>query len=224
MRPSASSATQRSSQAARSRVSSALLASVQLLSEGSDLNTGGSLAKAEARAKANISTVRLDPEEVAFRPIPHLGAMENLTAQAVARVEPVRTMGVFSAFQPQGAKEFVAIPNWAALNEAAMPFAVTVANTGSLKGAGDLLEREEPALLIVDKAATTANPSQYYLVARQSSISLGSGAAAEIVDVFPGRDVMDMERDGSATVIGRVVLAVRAPGGLGDGMTTEFVA
>ena len=93
-----------------------------------------------------------------------------------------------------------------------------------IKGAGDLSEREEPALLICDKASTTPSPSSFYMVARQSSISLAGGQAAEIIDIFPGREVMDMERDGSCVVIGRVVLAVRAPGGLGDGMTTEFVA
>ena len=85
-------------------------------------------------------------------------------------------------------------------------------------------EREEPALLVCDKASTTPSPSSYYMVARQSSISLSGGQAAEIIDVLPGRDVMDMERDGGCTVIGRVVLAVRAPGGMGDGMTTEFVS
>ena len=37
--------------------------------------------------------------------------------------------------------------------------------------------------------------------------------------MFGGKETMAMERDGSCTVIGRVVLAVRAPGlGRDDGM------
>ena len=103
------------------------------LAEGSDLNTGGALAKAQARAAANINTVRLDPEEVAFKPVPHLGTMDRLTSQAVNQVQQVITSGVFNVFQPAGAREFVAVPAWAALAEAVAPFAVTVGNTGTLK-------------------------------------------------------------------------------------------
>ena len=103
------------------------------LAEGSDLSTGGALAKAQARAAANISTVRLDPEEVAFKPVPHLGTMDRLTSQAVNQVQQVITSGVFNVFQPAGAREFVALPAWAALAEAVAPFAVTVGNTGTLK-------------------------------------------------------------------------------------------
>lgn len=194
------------------------------LAEGSELNTGGSLAKAEAMARANINTVRLDAEEIAFKPIPHLGPMDRLTTSAASQVQQIITMGLFNVFQPAGAREFVALPAWAALGEAAAPFAVTVGNTGTLKGAGDLSQREEPALIVVDRAAVTPSPSFYYLCARYSSLLVGAGDRAEIVDIFPGRDVMDMERDGNCTVIGRVVLAVRAPGGMGDGLTTEFIA
>ena len=80
--------------------------------------------------------------------------------------------------------------------------------------------------MIVDKAAQTPNPGFFYLAVRESKIQLAGmgGRNAEILDVFPGKEVMDMEREGTCTVIGRVVLAVRAPGGKGDGMTTEFVA
>jgi hypothetical protein len=44
-----------------------------------------------------------------------------------------------------------------------------------------------------------------------------------VIDVYPGRDVMEMESENIVTVLGRVVLCVRAPGGMDDGMTTEFV-
>ena len=99
-----------------------------------------------------------------------------------------------------------------------------MSNTGKLSGAGDLSQREEPATLVVDKAANTPAPGNYYLVARESSIQLAGGKGAVVIDVYPGRECMDIERNGQGTVIGRVVLAVRAPGGTGDGMTTEFVA
>ena len=116
------------------------------------------------------------------------------------------------------------MPAWAALASAQIPFAILVSNTGKLSGAGDLSQREEPATLVVDKAANTPAPGNYYLVARESSIQLAGGKGAVVIDVYPGRECMDIERNGQGTVIGRVVLAVRAPGGTGDGMTTEFVA
>ena len=194
------------------------------LSEGSDLMEGGLFAKAQADAKANISTVRLDPEELAFRPVPYLGPMESLSVEKVIAVQPVARTGVFNTFVPQGAKEWIAMPAWAALASAQIPFAILVSNTGKLSGAGDLSQREEPATLVVDKAANTPGPGNYYLVARESSIQLAGGKGAVVIDVYPGRECMDIERNGQGTVIGRVVLAVRAPGGTGDGMTTEFVA
>ena len=194
--------------------------------EDEALAEGGTMAKANAEARANISTVRLDKDELAFRPVPMLGPLEKLTADAVIAVQPIAPNGVFNTFAPAGAKNWVALPSWAALGEARTPFAVLVGNTGSLRGAGDLSQREEPALLIVDKAAQTPNPGFFYLAVRESKIQLAGmgGRNAEILDVFPGKEVMDMEREGTCTVIGRVVLAVRAPGGKGDGMTTEFVA
>jgi hypothetical protein len=71
----------------------------------------------------------------------------------------------------------------------------------------------------VDKADQTPNPTSFYLAVRESSIQLSGGRGAEILDVFGGKETMAMERDGSCTVIGRVVLAVRAPGlGRDDGM------
>ena len=176
------------------------------------------------QAKSSIQVVRLDKDELAFRPIPMLGALERLTANAVIAVQPIAPRGVFSAFVPEGAKEWVALPAWAALAESRVPFAVLVDNTGTLRGAGDLSAREEPALLIIDKGSQTPQPGNYYLAVRESSIQLAGGKGAEIIDVFPGKETMEMERDGSCTVIGRVVLAVRAPGGMTDGMTTEFVA
>lgn len=185
---------------------------------------GGLMGKANAAGNAKIQAVRLDAEELLFRPIPMLGPLEKLSPAAVIAVEEVRPKGLFNVFKPVGAQQWVALPSWAALSEAKVPFAVLVGNTGSLRGAGDLSEREEPALLIVDKANQTPSPKNFYLAVRQSSIQLSGGKGAEIVDVFPGKETMEMERDGKCTVIGRVVLAVRAPGmGRDDGMTTEFV-
>jgi hypothetical protein len=46
---------------------------------------------------------------------------------------------------------------------------------GALNGAGDLNMREEPCLIVVDKANTVAAPSFYYVCARQSSIMLTVG-------------------------------------------------
>jgi len=43
-----------------------------------------------ATARANINTVRLDADEIAFKPIPHLGSMERLTTGAVSAVQQVR--------------------------------------------------------------------------------------------------------------------------------------
>ena len=107
---------------------------------------------------------------------------------------------------------------------AKIPFAILVSNTGKLSGAGDLSQREEPATLVVDKANNTPAPGAYFLVARESSIQLAGGKGAVVIDVYPGRECMDIEKDGKGTVIGKVVLAVRAPGGQNDGMTTDFVA
>ena len=194
------------------------------LADGSDLMEGGLFAKAKADNAANIALVRLDPEELAFRPIPYLGPMESLSVEKVLAVQPVARTGVFNTFTPVGAKEWVAMPAWAALGSAKVPFAILVSNTGKLSGAGDLSQREEPATLVVDKANNTPAPGAYFLVARESSIQLAGGKGAVVIDVYPGRECMDIEKDGKGTVIGKVVLAVRAPGGQNDGMTTDFVA
>ena len=116
----------------------------------------------------------------------------------------------------------MALPAWSALTAAKVPFAVLVGNTGTLRGAGDLSDREEPALLIVDKADQTPNPTSFYLLVRESAIQLSGGGGAEVLDVYGGRETMEMERDGTCTVIGRVVLAVRAPGlGRDDGLGVD---
>ena len=192
------------------------------LAEGSDLMEGGLMGKANAAGNAKIQAVRMDAEELAFRPVPMLGPLEKLSPAAVIAVEEIKPNGVFNVFKPVGAQQWVALPSWAALAEAKVPFAVLVGNTGSLRGAGDLSEREEPALLIVGKASQTPSPTNFYLAVRESSIQLSGGKGAEILDVFPGKETMEMERDGKCTVIGRVVLAVRAPGlGRDDGMTAS---
>jgi hypothetical protein len=192
------------------------------LAEGSDLMEGGLMGTAKASGASKIQAVRLDAEELAFKPVPMLGPLEKLQPSAVIAVEAIKPNGMFNTFTPTGSKQWVALPSWAALAEAKVPFAVLVGNTGTLRGAGDLSEREEPALLIVDKAAQTPNPSSFYLAVRESSIQLAGGKGAEILDVFPGKETMEMERNGKCTVIGRVVLAVRAPGFRDDGMTTDF--
>lgn len=189
------------------------------LAEGSDLMEGGLMGKANAAGNAKIQAVRLDAEELAFKPVPMLGPLEKLQPAAVIAVEEIRPNGYFNVFKPVGAQQWVALPAWSALTAAKVPFAVLVGNTGTLRGAGDLSDREEPALLIVDKADQTPNPTSFYLAVRESSIQLAGGRGAEILDVFGGKETMAMERDGSCTVIGRVVLAVRAPGlGRDDGM------
>ena len=145
--------------------------------------------------------------------------------KAYQQVETNKSVGVFGVFTPPagGVKDWVALPKWAALEAATLPFAVLVDNTGELRNAGDLSSREEPGLLLVDKASTTPNPASYYLAARESRLQLSGGKNAEVIDVYPGRDVMEMESENIVTVLGRVVLCVRAPGGMDDGMTTEFV-
>ena len=189
------------------------------LAEGSDLMEGGTMGKANAAGNAKIQAVRLDADELAFKPVPMLGPLEKLQPAAVIAVEAIKPSGYFDVFKPVGAQQWVALPAWSALSAAKVPFAVLVGNTGTLRGAGDLSDREEPALLIVDKADQTPNPTSFYLAVRESSIQLSGGRGAEILDVFGGKETMAMERDGSCTVIGRVVLAVRAPGlGRDDGM------
>ena len=189
------------------------------LAEGSDLMEGGLMGKANAAGNAKIQAVRLDADELAFKPVPMLGPLEKLQPAAVIAVEEIRPNGSFNVFKPVGSQQWVALPAWSALTAAKVPFAVLVGNTGSLRGAGDLSDREEPALLIVDKADQTPTPTSFYLIVRESSIQLAGGGGAEILDVYGGKDVMAMERDGTCTVIGRVVLAVRAPGmGRDDGM------
>jgi hypothetical protein len=189
------------------------------LAEGSDLMEGGLMGKANAAGNAKIQAVRLDADELAFKPVPMLGPLEKLQPAAVIAVEEIRPNGSFNVFKPVGSQQWVALPAWSALSAAKVPFAVLVGNTGSLRGAGDLSDREEPALLIVDKADQTPTPTSFYLIVRESSIQLAGGGGAEILDVYGGKDVMAMERDGTCTVIGRVVLAVRAPGmGRDDGM------
>ena len=113
------------------------------------------MGKANAAGNSKIPAVRLDADELAFKPVPMLGPLEKLQPAAVIAVEEIRPNGSFNVFKPVGSQQWVALPAWSALSAAKVPFAVLVGNTGSLRGAGDLSDREEPALLIVDKADQT---------------------------------------------------------------------
>jgi hypothetical protein len=104
-----------------------------------------------------------------------------------------------------------------------LQFQLAPLHTGRLRNAGIISERAEPALIIVDKARSTPSPAAYFLASKKSSLVLSGSKEAEIFDIYPGRECMDMEKKGGVNVIGKVVLAVRAPGGGNDGMTTDFV-
>jgi len=141
---------------------------------------GGSLAKAQAEGKMNIAVVRLDRQELGFRAIPVLGDINKVTGASMNAIPSTKGEGVFGIFNPKGSAQWVALPNWDGLSVCKNPFAVSVSNTAALKNSGVLQDRQEPALLIVDRGQTTPSPSAFYLAAKKSTLMLaGMGGRAK---------------------------------------------
>ena len=70
------------------------------LAEGSDLMEGGLMGKANAAGNAKIQAVRLDAEELAFKPVPMLGPLEKLQPAAVIAVEEIKPNGSSTCSSP----------------------------------------------------------------------------------------------------------------------------
>lgn len=176
-----------------------------------------------------VSSVRLDFEEIEFRPIAVVGPLSKLTTKAVKLVQVLEKTAnndpsnIFKTFRPQGSSDWMAVPNWEALLTAKEPFATFVGNTAKeLPDVAGLNGKSEAAMVVIDRASTSALPSYYYLLAKKSSLVIGGAGDSETVNILSGKEVLTLEKNGATiTVLGRVVLAIRAPSVGGDGMTTD---
>ena len=188
-------------------------------------------ANAESRLMAvqPVSSVRLDFEEVEFRPVAVVGAFSKLTTKAIKLAQVVEKVGtndpsnIFKTFRPQGTSDWMAVPNWEALENSKEPIATFVGNTAKeLPNIDGLSNKSEAAMIIIDRGSTSASPAHYYLLAKKSSVVLSGAGESETVAIQSGAEVLQMEKSGaSLTVLGRVVVAIRAPSAGGDGMTTD---
>lgn len=212
---------------AKSRLSSAVEMFMSQVNAGTSLNNASESANEENAANAELQTVRLEEEELGFRPVPVIGNYNKLTSAKV------RTAGVFvkdghlfGVFTPQGNTDWVALPTWELLLDSGEPFAMFCDDTSKLPVEG-IKDKSEPGLLVADRKANSPSFGKYYLVSTKSSLVMaGSGSNAETVSIMDGKDILAAERAGKpVTTLARVLLCVRAPSrGVGDRMTTEFVS
>lgn len=176
-----------------------------------------------------VNSVRLDFDEIEFRPIAVVGALSKLTTKAIKLAQVLEQVGandpsnIFKTFRPQGTSDWMAVPNWEALANSKEPVATFVGDTAKeLPNVEGLNNKAEPAMIIIDRWNTSASPAHYYLLAKKSSVVLSGAGESETVAIQSGAEVLKMEKSGaSLTVLGRVVIAIRAPSMGGDGMTTD---
>ena len=188
-------------------------------------------ANAENRLMAvqPVSSVRLDFEEIEFRPVAVVGPFSKLTTKAIKLAQVLEKVGtndpsnIFKTFRPQGTSDWMAVPNWEALANSKEPIATFVGNTAKeLPNVDGLSNKSEAAMLVIDRGSTSASPAHFYLLAKKSSVVLSGAGDSETIAIQSGAEVLQMEKSGaSLTVLGRVVVAIRAPSAGGDGMTTD---
>ncbi len=163
----------------------------------------------EAAVQATLQVVRLEDEEAAFRPLPLLGMLDDVTPQMVTLAPRALSEGVFNAFRPAGNTTWVALPAWAKLQAIEAAVAVQVTDTRSLTSVPSLSAFAGPALLIINRDATEPDPKNYYMVAKASSLLIDAGGRNKIqkLDILPGLQAAAP----GATVCGQVILACRPP-------------
>eukprot|EP00887_Chlorella_sp_A99_P004991 scaffold4.g4991.t1 len=173
---------------------------------------GESAAAAAALPAATLTVLRMTRDELGFRPIAVAGSLQAATAAAVRAAPKVSAEGVFGNFRvpAEGAgQEWVGLPNWSIVAQAANPVALTVDNCAAVPEirAAAAAKTEEDAkrltgvgLVVVDTAADCSSPEpcRYYLVETgggRLSLAAGGapGAAAPLAPVLflcrpPARD------------------------------------
>jgi len=212
---------------AKSRLSSAVEMFMSQVNAGTSMVKASERANEESEVKAELQTVRLEAEELGFRPVPVVGNYNRLTSAKVRTAGVIVKDGnLFGVFTPPGNTDWVALPTWDLLLDAGEPFAMFCDDTSKLPVEG-IKDKSEPGLLVADRKANSPSFGKYYLVSTKSSLVMaGSGSNAETVSIMDGRDILAAERAGKpVTTLARVLLCVRAPSrGVGDGMTTGFVS
>jgi len=168
-------------------------------------------------ARAQVQIVRLESEEAAYRPVPLLGPLEDLSAEKLAAAPRCVTEGVFNAFRPAGGL-WVALPAWAKLAQMEQLAAISVADTRSLRSVPSLAAFPGPCLLLVERAgaggagaAQPPRPDSFYLVQKASSLLLDArgGRGVARLEIAAGAEVT--AGGGGVTLLGRLVLACRPP-------------
>jgi len=160
---------------------------------------------------AQLQVVRLESEEAAFRPLPLLGFLDDVTPQAVKLAPRASPEGVFNAFKPPaGSSTWVALPAWAKMQPLTGAVAIQVVDTRSLTAVPNLCRSGGPCLLVVDREELQPQSKHFYLVSRASSLLLDAGGRAgalQRLEVVPGAQASDK----GVTVCGQLVLACRPP-------------
>lgn len=174
---------------------------------------------------ATLNLLRLEKEELGYRPIPLAGTLHTAAAVAVRAAPKVSQQGIFGNFTvpPEGVSlEWVPLPAWSILTLASRPVALFVEDCSQLpalrqtslaKSDDDLRKLKGPGLLVVDAekgfSAGTAmelDSSMYY------ALAMDNGG----VDVIDGASASGKEEH----VVGPVLFLARPPARDATGVTT----
>eukprot|EP00195_Chlamydomonas_chlamydogama_P015583 CAMPEP_0202902946 /NCGR_PEP_ID=MMETSP1392-20130828/19415_1 /ASSEMBLY_ACC=CAM_ASM_000868 /TAXON_ID=225041 /ORGANISM="Chlamydomonas chlamydogama, Strain SAG 11-48b" /LENGTH=487 /DNA_ID=CAMNT_0049589829 /DNA_START=253 /DNA_END=1716 /DNA_ORIENTATION=+ len=168
-----------------------------------------------ATTTASLMILRLNPEELGFRPLVVLGRLGEVEAGGVEAAPKATQQGAFSTFTISGAgasHTWVALPQWRALTLAKHPVALEIADCAAVKEVllGTKAKTDEdrkrlsgPGLLVLDKEPTPADRAveeAFYLAPRPDS---GSGRLM-LVD---GQRL----RQAGATAVATVLFLARPP-------------
>jgi hypothetical protein len=159
---------------------------------------------------ASAQVVRLEDEEAAFRALPLLGMLDEVTPSQLRLAPSAACEGVFRAFRPAGGVAWVALPAWAKMQKADSAVVLQIADTRTLTVAPSIANTIGPALLVVDRADVTPQDEHFYIVAKAASaLLMGAGGR-------PLPQKLELAAGGAvpagAAVLGRLALVVRPPG------------
>ncbi len=170
----------------------------------------GGAAAGATRVAASAQVVRLEDEEAAFRALPLLGMLDEVTPSQLRLAPSAACEGVFRAFRPAGGVAWVALPAWAKMQKADSAVVLQIADTRTLTVAPSIANTIGPALLVVDRADVTPQDEHFYIVAKAASaLLMGAGGR-------PLPQKLELAAGGAvpagAAVLGRLALVVRPPG------------
>ncbi|BBM99390.1 hypothetical protein Mp_1g20960 [Marchantia polymorpha subsp. ruderalis] len=149
---------------------------------------------AEKVAKASVTIMRLSSEE-----LPVVLPVCEFSTQAVSDC-PSSAAGSSGPFPIHYSsslwQSFVSVPGWKPIVDAAAPIAIFIKDSKLLPKQVGIKNHNDPILLVVDKGDRIVVASSYFLVDTEGSMTLKAGPEIS---------------EGSCTVLGRVLIALRPP-------------